>query len=240
MSTLPFTAEQAVAKARSQEGITELPRNSNRTPYGQQFGLNGVPWCAIFVWWTFRQLGTDLRTLTRDVAYTPAFAQAAARAGWAQIAPQLAQPGDIVFYDFPPLDRIEHTGMVIGNRPSQRQLIATEANTSMSSDANGGEVMARTRNYSLIRVIYRPPYAVKAPARAAAPRLRRELSARRVLSMRGADVKAVQRLVGARQDGVYGSQTARAVAVWQDRHNLPSDGVFGRQSARAAGWVFSA
>ncbi|MBR3171305.1 MAG: hypothetical protein IKF22_08675, partial [Lachnospiraceae bacterium] len=41
--------------AASQIGVTESPKNSNRTKYGKAFGENGVPWCAIFLWWDFRK-----------------------------------------------------------------------------------------------------------------------------------------------------------------------------------------
>lgn len=55
----------------------------------------------------------------------------------------------------------------------------------------------------------------------------------------GDDVRAVQRLVGARADGVYGPDTAALVRRWQGLHHLTADGVFGPASTRAAGWTWT-
>lgn len=57
--------------------------------------------------------------------------------------------------------------------------------------------------------------------------------------MHGDDVRAVQRLVGARADGVFGPETAERLRRWQGLHHLAADGVFGPASARAAGWTWT-
>lgn len=49
----------------------------------------------------------------------------------------------------------------------------------------------------------------------------------------GDDVKQVQRKVGAKADGEYGSKTERAVREFQKKHGLLVDGVVGRQTALA-------
>lgn len=40
------TAQQFLAVFRTYLGVTESPLGSNRTRVGQEFGWNGVPWCA--------------------------------------------------------------------------------------------------------------------------------------------------------------------------------------------------
>jgi len=50
----------------------------------------------------------------------------------------------------------------------------------------------------------------------------------------GDAVKAVQTVVGATVDGVYGSLTAAKVKVWQAANGLTADGVFGAQSKAVA------
>lgn len=42
-----------VELAINQIGHKEDPPDSNKTMYGEWFGMNGVPWCAIFVSWVY-------------------------------------------------------------------------------------------------------------------------------------------------------------------------------------------
>jgi peptidoglycan hydrolase-like protein with peptidoglycan-binding domain len=63
--------------------------------------------------------------------------------------------------------------------------------------------------------------------------------------MTGADVAAVQRLVGLTGsgphgvDGIYGPWTSDHVKAWQRRHGLADDGDFGPRSCAAAGWSWA-
>ena len=44
-----MSRKEIIQRAAAEEGTTENPPNSNKTKYGEWYGLNGVPWCAIFV-----------------------------------------------------------------------------------------------------------------------------------------------------------------------------------------------
>ena len=46
--------------ARGELGNTESPAGSNRTKYGKWFGLDGNPWCLMFIMWVFYQAGVKL------------------------------------------------------------------------------------------------------------------------------------------------------------------------------------
>jgi hypothetical protein len=47
MSVSP--GRRALAEALRHVGVRESPPGSNRTMFGRWFGVDGVPWCAIFV-----------------------------------------------------------------------------------------------------------------------------------------------------------------------------------------------
>jgi peptidoglycan hydrolase-like protein with peptidoglycan-binding domain len=52
-------------------------------------------------------------------------------------------------------------------------------------------------------------------------------------------VVGIQKVVGAAQDGVYGPQTAAAVANWQRALQIPADGVWGPRTQEATGQFFA-
>ena len=48
-------SEEIVIIAEEQLGTTEVP--VNKTKYGKWYGLDGNPWCAMFVSWVYAQAG---------------------------------------------------------------------------------------------------------------------------------------------------------------------------------------
>src|SRR5262245_32130016 len=61
--------EKALERAINEIGTKESPPESNLTPYGDWYGEDGVPWCAIFVSWAYDLHGESpsFRTLTDAV-----------------------------------------------------------------------------------------------------------------------------------------------------------------------------
>ena len=133
--------------ARGELGRTESPAGSNRTPYGAWYGLDGQPWCMIFVQWCFAQAGLPLPYKT---------ASCSGLLGWyrthrpEQIV-ERPRPRDIVIYTF------GHTGIV--DREAGESIFALEGNTSpgeAGSQNNGGGVYRRKRSKSLVQAYIRP------------------------------------------------------------------------------------
>lgn len=77
--------------AVGQLGTSEHPPGSNIQKYGAEYGMNGVAWCAIFVWWCFKHAG--LKCPYGKCAYVPTCATKMSKlhkGGAGQ-----AKPGDI-------------------------------------------------------------------------------------------------------------------------------------------------
>ena len=132
--------------ARAEIGTMESPANSNMTKYGEWFGLQSVPWCAIFVSWVYAHAGHRLPI----IGYTNGMAGCQTAYHYFKTKNLLVKspvPGDIVLYDWQGDGRYDHVGIFeidMGNG----KFSAIEGNTSLVNDSNGGEVMRRTRSYA--------------------------------------------------------------------------------------------
>lgn len=233
--SIPTTAAEVLTLARREIGVHESPAGSNRQKYGEWARDNGVAWCAIFVTYIFAHAGYDWRPLTSGFAYTPTLEKTLRKNGFRRVANSNAQPGDIVFFDFPDsVYRIQHVGIVEGNDPIHgRQLTTIEGNTSQRSDDNGGEVQRRYRPYGHVASILRPPYAVPAPK----PVLTRTLKLTKP-RMFGRDVLALRKLLGLKPWPFFDLAAAKALKKWQKVHGLEDDGQFGPDCCAKAGWVW--
>ena len=89
------TVKNLLTIARKELGNTESPAGSNRTKYGKWFGLDGNPWCMMFIMWCFYMAGVKLPKKTGSCGDLMRAAQAAGC--WVTTN---FQPGDVVIYDF--------------------------------------------------------------------------------------------------------------------------------------------
>ncbi len=149
-----MTAEKVLSIARGELGNTESPAGSNRTKYGKWFGLDGNPWCMMFVMWCFSQAGA-LKFLPKRTASCGDLMRSAKAAGcWVT---EDYRPGDVVIYDFPGGAATDHTGIIESVTASG--VVAIEGNTSQAgSQSNGGQVCRKSRKYNLIVGAVRPKF----------------------------------------------------------------------------------
>ena len=148
------TANEILAVARRELGYTESPAGSNRTKYGKWFGLDGQPWCMMFVQWCFRQAGAQdlLPALTASCGALMRAAQS--KGCWVTGG---YQPGDVVIYDFPGNNvKTDHCGIV--EQLAGGGIMAIEGNTGSGNDADGGQVQRRVRSNKVILGAFRPGY----------------------------------------------------------------------------------
>ena len=148
------TAKEILAVARKELGVKESPAGSNRTKYGAWYGLDGQPWCMMFIQWVFAHAGVPLPVKTASCGAFMRAAQAHGR--WVT---SNYQPGDIVIYDFPGGGATDHCGIV--EQLAGGGIIAIEGNTGSGNDADGGQVQRRIRSNKVILGAFRPAYDIE-------------------------------------------------------------------------------
>ena len=148
------TAEQILQVARGELGYKESPAGSNRTKYGAWFGLNGQPWCMMFVQWVFSSEGAAALLPARTASCGALMRAAQAKGCWVTGG---YQPGDVVIYDFPGNNvKTDHCGIV--EQLAGGGIMAIEGNTGTGNDADGGQVQRRIRSNKVILGAFRPAY----------------------------------------------------------------------------------
>ena len=144
---------QIILTALGEVGKTENPRNSNKTEYGKWFGLDGVPWCGIFVSWVYAKANKPLPNIGSRLG----FAGCQYAVAWFKKKGMLTTnpvSGDIVFFDWNRDGRYDHTG-IFNNWLDKDTFITIEGNTAVGNNSNGGCVMIRKRkNINCIFIHY--------------------------------------------------------------------------------------
>lgn len=150
------TATQLLRIATAEVGYAEYPAGSNGNKYGQWYGMNYVPWCAIFISYCFDQAGLPLPIRTaKGFAYCPD------GVSWFRHRHQWftdPKPGDVVFFCWRGDGIADHVGIVESVKPDG-SIVSIEGNTGIGNDANGGQVMRRNRTPGIILGCGRPPYS---------------------------------------------------------------------------------
>lgn len=148
--------QKALLEAVKHIGAKEQPAGSNRTQFGKWFGVDGVPWCAIFASYCFvlgsgQVLGKGLAPSAggykMGVAYVPTLeAWLRARGDWVGRTSPL--PGDIAIFNWDG-GVADHTG-IVEKYLGGGKFTSVEGNTGVGNDSNGGEVMRRERYVSQV------------------------------------------------------------------------------------------
>lgn len=145
--------DRVLAIARAQLGYAEGAGGRNK--FGAAYGMDGVAWCAQFVWWCFREAGVPLGFKS---AYTPTIADwYRARNQWGP-APRA---GALVLFDFPGdgVNRISHIGIVeaVNRDGTVTTLEGNTSGTAGGSQRNGGVVARKIRKVGIVGYGY-PSY----------------------------------------------------------------------------------
>lgn len=150
-----MNGEKVIAIAKREIGVTEVPFNTNKTKYGQWFGLNGVAWCGIFVSWCFDKAGFPLG----NIGFSKGFAGCQTAYDHFKKSGEITtnpQPGDIVLFDWNGDKRYDHVGIFVSWKAKGQSFCTVEGNTSPTNASNGGCVMDMTRTMSNNQIFIHP------------------------------------------------------------------------------------
>ena len=151
------TANDILEIARSQIGTKESPAKSdnvkyNTAYYGREVSDGKHPWCAVFVWWVFREAGApELYYGGGEAAYCPTLMSFHKKQKVTDY-----RPGDIVFFNFSGRSSAGHVG--ICESWDGTYITTIDGNTGSASEDNGGAVLRRRRHKKFIVGAYRPEY----------------------------------------------------------------------------------
>jgi len=115
--------------------------NGNFSKFGQWYGMNGQPWCAMFVSWAAEQAGI-INSVVPKHAYTPTGVEAyKARGLYASSeSGYIPREGDAIYFYSERKGRIGHVGIVVAYDHETQRVYTVEGNT-------GNEV--RIRHYDI-------------------------------------------------------------------------------------------
>ena len=238
-----MTAVEKILKlAASQVGVKEVPAGSNTVKYntwyyGREVSGTAYPWCCAFVAWIFHTCGlSHLFYGGEKTAYCPTVeTYYKSKKQWHTKNPKV---GDLVLYDFYGKGIAGHIG-ILEKINADGTYIVIEGNTSLSNNDNGGAVMRRVRNKSVIRGFARPNYDSTKTIQTKKEENTVDITLH-VLEKgsEGNEVKTLQRLLislgyscgKSGIDGDFGTATDKAVKKFQTDKGLEVDGVVGKNT----------
>jgi hypothetical protein len=141
------TRERALDAAIGDLGYKESPAGSNDTKYGDWYGANYQPWCAMAVTYWFEVDAGGSPSFSKGVnyAYCPYVVSDARNGRNGLSIPSTVIPGDLVLYDWGYDGTYDHIG-IFESWVGGSTFTALEGNTSTSDNSNGGEVQRRQRS----------------------------------------------------------------------------------------------
>ena len=159
-----MSVKAVIDVARAYIGVTEDPPGSNKTVFGAEYGLDGQPWCVMFLWYVFQHAGERMAFFGGGkTARCSVLLQWYEKQGLTVPVSEV-QVGDIVILNFHGTQDTEHCGLVVDKGKLAGTWYTIEGNTSANgSQSNGDRVCEKTRYPSQIVAVCRPQYQPEEP-----------------------------------------------------------------------------
>jgi hypothetical protein len=150
--------DKVIANCEHALGYTEEANNA--TLYGDWFGMNNQPWCAMSASKMFFDAGAIKTVANTKKGFASCDAWLKYLTKNNQLVPLgQAQKGDIVFFQFDEDAQPDHVGIVKGHNTTLKYLMVYEGNTSSGkagSQSNGDGYYLKKRDYKTIMAVARP------------------------------------------------------------------------------------
>ena len=158
-----MSLSKVIEVARGELGQTEDPAGSNLTKYGFWYGVNGVPWCVIFIAWVFEQSGERMAFFGGGKTASCSILLRWYREQGLTVDKLNVQAGDIVILNFSGTVEPQHCGLVTHVERSGGSILyikTIEGNTTSgdTSQDNGGMVCEKVRYPRQVVEVCRPQY----------------------------------------------------------------------------------
>ncbi len=137
--------KKALALAVTQIGTKESPFGSNCQKYGSWYGMNCVPWCAIFVSYCISHSGHQWK-----YSYVPAIYADAVQGRNGMSITYHPEPGDIVCYTLHGVVDCHTAFFHSWVSDSHQDFYDVGGNTGPVNFSNGGEVLKQVRNVGMV------------------------------------------------------------------------------------------
>lgn len=160
-----MSLSKVIEVARGELGQHEDPAGSNLTKYGFWYGVDGVPWCVIFLCWLFNQAGERMAFFGGGKTASCSVLLRWYKEQGLTVPVSEVQVGDIVLLNFHGGKDPEHCGLATDvsywNDDEHRAVYTIEGNTTPGSEGsqdNGGCVASKLRYENQIVAVCRPQY----------------------------------------------------------------------------------
>lgn len=153
-----MSCENVINRAIAEINYREDPPNSNFTKYGELYGVVGVPWCVIFLWWCFQEANESKAFFGGKKTASCGQLYSWHKQSGQTVPRSEVKRGDIVILNFHGTTNTEHCGIV--ENVAGDKVVTIEGNTTISnqSEDNGGIVARKTRHFAQIVGVIRPRY----------------------------------------------------------------------------------
>lgn len=237
------TVNDVLTLARAQIGVKESPAGSNNVKYNTEYYGKEVrdnastkyPWCCTFIWWLFKKSNASALFYGGNKTASCTTLMDYGKKNGLFVSSGF-KPGDLIFFNWHnSKTSADHIG--ICTSVTEKAVTCIEGNTSVTNNDNGGNVMQRTRNLSVVVGAYRPKYYTGAKVSLSKGTAKADTVTLTVpvlkQGMKNDTVKALQSILNGRGyncgavDGSFGPATLSAVKLFQKNKGLTIDGSVG-------------